>query len=136
METYSLRVINEDNALRKRDRNDAARSADNRHSFAWHGAPQRRAVPRELPELFTPEEWIIRIAEFGLSPRQAQVARLLCLGLSKPQMARRLRLSEGAIRMHVKFLFRKLGINDRIGVPVRLITAGQNKRPTDMKRKE
>lgn len=81
-----------------------------------------------LPELFGADEWRRLAAELRLSLRQAQVARLICLGLSKEQMAKRLRVSEPTARLHVKKLFRKLRINDRVGVPVRLVVASRTLR--------
>jgi DNA-binding NarL/FixJ family response regulator len=84
------------------------------------------SVPDDpLPELFTADEWNRLATELRLSPRQAQVARLICLGLSKEEMATRLRVSEPTARLHVKELFRKLRVNDRVGVPVRLVVAGR-----------
>lgn len=86
---------------------------------------QAAAADDPLPELFAANEWKSLSATLRLSPRQAQVARLICLGLSKDQMAKRLRISEPTARLHVKELFRKLRINDRVGVPVRLVVAGR-----------
>ncbi len=89
------------------------------------GESQATAPEDPLPELFTPGEWKSLAAKLRFSPRQAQVARLICLGLSKEQMAKRLRISEPTARLHVKELFRKLHVNDRLGVPVRLVVAGR-----------
>ena len=102
----------------------------------WSGEPclqeiednQSSAPDDPLPELFSPGEWRALTSKLRLSPRQAQVARLICLGLSKEQMAARLRVSEPTARLHVKELFLKLRINDRIGVPVRLVVAGRTLR--------
>lgn len=88
-------------------------------------ANQSSVLDDPLPELFAADEWKRLAAELRLSPRQAQVARLTCLGLSKEQMANRLRISEPTARLHVKELFRKLRVNDRVGVPVRLVVASR-----------
>lgn len=81
--------------------------------------------PNTLPELFTPNQWQALSARFRLSPRQSEVARLICLGLRKQQMAARLRVSEATARLHVKELFQKLHVNDRVGVPVRFVIASR-----------
>lgn len=79
-----------------------------------------------LPELFTPEEWKALAAKLRLTPRQTEVARLICLGLSKQQMADKLHVSEGTARLHVKELFKRLEVNDRVGVPIRLVLASRD----------
>jgi DNA-binding NarL/FixJ family response regulator len=48
-----------------------------------------------------------------LTPRQEQVLRCICLGLSNKQIARDLNLTEATIKMHVKMIFSKLGVNSR-----------------------
>ncbi|WP_017664174.1 response regulator [Porphyrobacter sp. AAP82] len=48
-----------------------------------------------------------------LTPRQEQVLRCICSGLSNKQIARDLKLTEATIKMHVKMIFAKLGVNSR-----------------------
>ena len=78
---------------------------------------------RRVPELFTKAEWAALAERFGLSPRQAQIARLICLAFSNLRIARELGLKRDTVRMHNKELFRKLGIRQRMGVPIRLVLA-------------
>ena len=61
----------------------------------------------------------------GLSPRQVQVARLICQGLANHEMVSVLNISSDTVRLHRRCLFRKLEITDRVGVPVRLILAAR-----------
>lgn len=77
--------------------------------------------PYPLPELFTADEWKALGLAFRLSPRQLEVARLICLGVRKQKIAESLKVSEAVIRLHVKELFQKLDVHDRVGVPVRLV---------------
>lgn len=48
-----------------------------------------------------------------LSPRQMQVARELALGARTKQIARKLNLSEGTVKLHLSAIFRALGCNSR-----------------------
>lgn len=48
-----------------------------------------------------------------LTPRQEQVLRCICSGLSNKQIARELKLTEATVKMHVKMIFAKLGVNSR-----------------------
>ncbi len=49
----------------------------------------------------------------GLPPRQKDVLRLICFGLSNKQIARELDLSESTVRAHVSAVFQKLGVTNR-----------------------
>jgi two-component system, NarL family, nitrate/nitrite response regulator NarL len=49
----------------------------------------------------------------SLTPRQEQVLRCVCVGLSNKQIARQLDLSEATIKMHLKLLYSKLSVNSR-----------------------
>lgn len=49
-----------------------------------------------------------------LTPRQAEVLRLLERGLSTKQIARELHLSPDTVRNHVRHLLRALGVNSRL----------------------
>lgn len=48
-----------------------------------------------------------------LTPRQEQVLRCICSGLSNKQIARELKLTEATVKMHIKMIFAKLGVNSR-----------------------
>jgi DNA-binding NarL/FixJ family response regulator len=49
----------------------------------------------------------------GLSPRQADVLRLLIAGHSNKVIARRLEVSPSTVRTHVEALFERLGVHNR-----------------------
>ena len=49
-----------------------------------------------------------------LTPRQAEVLRLLEQGLSTKQIAQELHLSPETVRNHVRHLLRALGVNSRL----------------------
>lgn len=79
----------------------------------------------QLPELFSPHEWRALEKRLELTPRQGQIARLICLGLTNDQMATELCIATHTVRMHKQALFKRLNIQDRIGVPVRLTLANR-----------
>lgn len=50
----------------------------------------------------------------SLSEREREVLRLLAAGLHNPEIARMLTVSENTVKAHVKHIYRKLGVNDRV----------------------
>lgn len=52
-------------------------------------------------------------SRFGLTPREAQVARLLAMGLSNDEVGERLHISPHTVRSHGERIFRKLDVHTR-----------------------
>lgn len=48
-----------------------------------------------------------------LSPREAEIIKLIAEGLSVPDIAGRLHLAPTTVRTHVQHIYEKLGVNDR-----------------------
>ncbi len=91
-----------------------------------NGCSKDRQPPvcdRYLPDLFSPQQWRILAKQLGLTPRQRQIARLICLGQTNDEMAVKLELAPHTVRMHKQALYRRLRIRDRIGVPIRVVIA-------------
>jgi DNA-binding NarL/FixJ family response regulator len=59
-----------------------------------------------------------------LSEREREVLRLLAQGMSNPEIAHRLYLSEGTVRNYVSTILAKLGVADRTQAAVLAIRAG------------
>ena len=54
------------------------------------------------------------ISTLGLTPRQLEVLTLMVDGRSNKEIAARLDLSEGTVKIHVRFVLEKLGIERRL----------------------
>jgi len=76
-----------------------------------------------LESLFPASRWR-ELAEFlRLTPRQLAVTRLLCADYSQKEIARRLDLADDTVRTHLKAVYRRLRVQSRLGVVVRLVLA-------------
>lgn len=83
----------------------------------------------QLPELFGDDQWR-RIADrLELPPRQRQVARLVCRAYTNNMIAADLGVSADTVRLHLKQVFRRLDVGDRVGLVVRLAAAAHDEEP-------
>jgi DNA-binding CsgD family transcriptional regulator len=61
----------------------------------------------------------LTLAHFGLTRREAQIARLLARRATNREIAEQLDLSPHTVRHHVESIFAKLGVHSRRAVVVR-----------------
>jgi DNA-binding NarL/FixJ family response regulator len=64
-----------------------------------------------------------------LSPREAEVLELVAEGLSNPEIARRLFLSEATVKTHLLHVFEKLEVSDRTRAVTRAMELGLLRAP-------
>jgi two-component system nitrate/nitrite response regulator NarL len=64
-----------------------------------------------------------------LSGRQQEVIALVCDGLSNGEIAKKLRVAEGTIKIHLHAIFEKLGVRSRMELMIAL--ADQSKLAPD-----
>lgn len=62
----------------------------------------------------------------GLTEREAEILDLIASGLSNKLIARKLNISEGTVKVHVKHLLKKLNLRSRLEAAV-WVTSGHNK---------
>ncbi len=77
----------------------------------------------QLPDLFDEQRWRELAALLRLPRRQQEIARLVCRGCSNRQIALHLSIAPDTVRMHLKALFERLEVHERVGVVVRLVLA-------------
>jgi RNA polymerase sigma factor (sigma-70 family) len=53
-----------------------------------------------------------------LSPREQQVLRLVVEGMTNPEIARSLHISEATVKSHVRSILTKLGVSQRLQAAV------------------
>ena len=90
------------------------------------------AGPTDAP-LLTTADWSALQAYFELSPRQLQTAELVCRAYDNKRIAGELHVCSDTVRMHLKEVFRKVGVETRTALLVRMMqtreTLRQKKEP-------
>jgi len=73
--------------------------------------------------LFTEAQWRQLGRFLELPPRQCEIAQLMYEGRSYKPIATQASISINKVRMHMRALFAKLGMHDRVSVVLQLIAA-------------
>lgn|GEM_PF-2144272 len=69
------------------------------------------------------QNWAFIARFFGLSKRQREIAQRICQSMSAESIANDLNISSNTVRMHIKVLYEKLSVKDRVGVAMRCVGA-------------
>jgi DNA-binding NarL/FixJ family response regulator len=80
-----------------------------------------------------PAGWLRQVREAAgasplaqLSPRQREVLELLALGMDNDQIAARLYISRNTVKFHVRTIYERLGVHNRVEATRALASAGVN----------
>jgi DNA-binding NarL/FixJ family response regulator len=81
-------------------------------------ASDAEAVARSVARLVTASKSALSETngqrQAALTPREAEVLRLMAQGLGNGEIARRLFISEKTVKVHVSHIFEKLGVETRV----------------------
>ena len=91
--------------------------------------PQTKKPPDDDSSLFIrpkgflgrDEYWLFLKNRYHLTPRETQVAILICRGFSNDEIAEALKISQSTVKTHLKNLFRRVRVNSRILLLLRFI---------------
>ena len=75
----------------------------------------------EHPSIFSQQEWVQICHSLDLSDRQKQIAGLLLQGRKIFDVATVLEISPDTVRAHLRRLYPKLGVSDRLGLMTRCV---------------
>jgi DNA-binding NarL/FixJ family response regulator len=99
-----------------------------------HGAELATAVAQVVAgHAVFPAGWLRQVREAAgasplaqLSPRQREVLELLALGMDNDQIAARLYISRNTVKFHVRTIYGRLGVHNRVEAARVLASAGVN----------
>jgi DNA-binding NarL/FixJ family response regulator len=72
-------------------------------------------------ERVSEQEWVLLKEHLELSPRQAEVVRHIIHGRSDKQIAGELGISLATVRTHIRRLFRRFDVNDRLELTLHVL---------------
>jgi len=71
--------------------------------------------------LLNKRQWSYLKRRYHMTPREMQIAQLICQGLSNEEIANRLKIKHGTVKTHVRNLYRKLWVHNKISMLLRFV---------------
>ena len=79
----------------------------------------RSTRPRAV--LLNKRQWSYLKRRYHMTPRELQIAQLICQGLGNEEIANRLKIKHGTVKTHVRNLYRKLWVHNKISMLLRFV---------------
>ncbi len=71
--------------------------------------------------LLNKRQWSYLQRRYHMTPRELQIAQLICQGLGNEEIANRLKIKHGTVKTHVRNLYRKLWVHNKILMLLRFV---------------
>lgn len=78
-------------------------------------------VPDALAMLLDRRQWSYVRRRYDLTPREVQIAELVCRGFRNDHIARDLRIRPGTVKTHVRNIYRKVKVKSKIAMLLRFV---------------
>ena len=71
--------------------------------------------------LFNKRDWSYLQKRYNITPRELEISQLLCRGLANEEIARRLKIKHGTVKTHIRNLYRKIWVRNKISMFLRFV---------------
>ena len=72
--------------------------------------------------LLNEKQWSYVQNRYDLTPREREIAELICQGLRNGNIAKVLRIRPGTVKTHTRNIYRKVHVRSKIGMLLRFVT--------------
>ena len=72
--------------------------------------------------LLNEQHWLHIQRRYHMSPRELQVARLVCQGLNNEEIAGDLRIRHGTVKTHIRNIYRRIRVKNKIAMLLKFIS--------------
>ena len=72
--------------------------------------------------LLNQRQWSYVQSRYNLTPRERQIAELVCNGLRNGSIAKYLQIKPGTVKTHTRNIYRKVHVKSKIAMLLRFIT--------------
>lgn len=67
------------------------------------------------------KRWAYIQKHYKLSPRELEIAKLVCGGISNIQIAEKLKISSGTVKTHIRNIYRKVRVSNKLVLLLKFI---------------
>jgi len=75
--------------------------------------------------LLDQKQWLYVEKRYNLTPREREIAELICQGLQNGSIARHLRIRPGTVKTHTRNIYRKTQVKSKIAMLLRFVAASR-----------
>lgn len=72
--------------------------------------------------LLNEKQWSYVQSRYGLTPREREIAELICRGFRNCRIANALQIRPGTVKTHTRNIYRKVRVKSKIGMLLRFVT--------------
>ncbi|MFC1793116.1 response regulator transcription factor [Planctomycetota bacterium] len=72
--------------------------------------------------LLNEKQWSYVQGRYNLTPRERQIAELVCKGLRNGNIAKYLQIKPGTVKTHTRNIYRKVHVKSKIAMLLRFVT--------------
>ena len=71
--------------------------------------------------LINEKQWHYIWRRYRMTPRELQVAKLLCKGFDNGEVVKILKIKQGTVKTHLRNIYRKIRVKNKIGMLLRFV---------------
>lgn len=103
-----------------------------KHTAAQNHQDTEAGLERTRISLLSDDNWFYIRKLYCMSPRELEVARLVCEGFNNEEIADNLKIKQGTIKTHIRNIYRRIRVNNKIEMLLKFVEhAAQS--PTQLK---
>ena len=96
----------------------------NPHPKEYDGADSGRQHPEVV--LLNNQQWSYVQGRYELTPRERQIAEMICQGLRNGKISKVLRIKPSTVKTHTRNIYRKVHVQSKISMLLRFVTDTRN----------
>jgi DNA-binding NarL/FixJ family response regulator len=78
-------------------------------------------MERTRISLLNDDHWSYIRRQYSMSPRELQVARLVCEGFNNDEIAGSLKITQGTIKTHIRNIYRRVRVKNKIEMLLKFV---------------
>jgi DNA-binding CsgD family transcriptional regulator len=71
--------------------------------------------------LLTDEQWLLVQRRYHMTPRELEIARLICRGLSNEDIADSVKIKYGTVKTHIRNIYRRIHVKSKVAMLLRFL---------------